>query len=125
MNDNEMQSILRQAIDRSRSYDEIVHVEIDTNDIDAVLAELASIYDGDIDSVALDDGSADIWIWQYDGPADTSDWRLRVKLDTTERDAWKWARDEQGYTGALADWLKMPADKRAEYEAGAEGIGTV
>lgn len=43
----------------------------------------------------------------------------------SEREAWQWARDQQGYEGTLADWLAMPADERAEYEAGARGEGTV
>lgn len=42
-----------------------------------------------------------------------------------DEDAWKWATQNQGYTGTFADWQAMDDGERAEYEAGAAGIGTV
>jgi len=39
--------------------------------------------------------------------------------------AWKYAVAEQGFTGDFAEWQSQDDDERAEYECGAEGIGTV
>jgi hypothetical protein len=47
--------------------------------------------------------------------------------DHGEREAlaYEWAKSQQGYTGGYTDWLRLPADERAEYEAGAAGNGTL
>ena len=39
--------------------------------------------------------------------------------------AWKYAVAEQGFTGDFLEWQSQDDDERAEYESGAEGIGTV
>lgn len=42
-----------------------------------------------------------------------------------EHIAYAWAVREQGYDGTYADWRRLSAAERAEYEDGAAGIGTV
>ena len=42
----------------------------------------------------------------------------------TEVEAWKYARDNQGYSGTIRDWLDMGEMERAEYESGASGTPT-
>jgi hypothetical protein len=39
--------------------------------------------------------------------------------------AWKYAVADQGFTGDFAEWQSQDDGERAEYESGAEGIGTV
>lgn len=43
---------------------------------------------------------------------------------TSEEQAYKWAKANQGFEGTLEQWLALPADERAEYEQGAAGIPT-
>lgn len=74
------QTILADAISRSRTQNERVSVEIEAGDISDVLAELASLCDGEIDSTTENDGSHDVWGWT-EGMADGEmDWRLCVTL---------------------------------------------
>lgn len=42
----------------------------------------------------------------------------------TDYEAWQWAAREQGYTGDYDAWTQMAEAERAEYEDGAQGIGT-
>lgn len=48
-----------------------------------------------------------------------------IRDDSKELKAWKYAVRSQGYTGTYADWLQLSDDDRAEYETGAQGVGTV
>jgi len=51
--------------------------------------------------------------------------RTRLDRAEAERDAYAWARREQGYAGTLAEWCSMDSATRASYEDGAAGIGTI
>jgi hypothetical protein len=46
-------------------------------------------------------------------------------LTQSDMAAYKWAVAEQGFEGTYQEWMDMDADERAEYEDGAQGIGTV
>lgn len=41
----------------------------------------------------------------------------------TEKQKYEWAVAQQGYEGSYRDWRAMSPDERAEYEAGAAGLG--
>jgi len=41
-----------------------------------------------------------------------------------ERQAYKWARDNQGFAGTWQDWESLDAETRRQYELGAAGIPT-
>ena len=70
---------LTQAIDRSRSHNEIVAVEFSGNHADLLVA-LDELWEGDIDSVVENDGTVDVWdCGSSSGEADM-DWRLSVTL---------------------------------------------
>ena len=70
---------LRSAIDRSRQLSEIADATF-SGDQAALQAALAEMYDGNIDSVALDDSRVDVWGWTDDMPEGQMDWRLTVTL---------------------------------------------
>lgn len=76
----EINMTLTQAIDRSRSHNERVSVEVAAADISEVLAELGSLYDGEIDSAQENDGTHDVWGYQADAPEGEMDWRLCVTI---------------------------------------------
>lgn len=75
---------IREAIERSRSHNEIVHVQVPSKhsdrDADAAMLQgtLGAEYDGEIDSAWENDGSLDIWGYDEDAPAGEMDWRLKV-----------------------------------------------
>ena len=71
---------LLEAIERSISQTEIVHLEWDGGDEATLVAELYAIHDGDVDSVRLDDGTIDVWGFREDAPEGDMDWRLCVTL---------------------------------------------
>jgi hypothetical protein len=71
---------LQAAIDRSISHNEIAYVEIEAADIAEALAELASIYDGEIDDARENDGSYGVWGWQEGMAAGEMEWRINVTL---------------------------------------------
>ena len=71
---------LQDAIDRSISHTEIVHLEWDGDDEATLVAELYAIYDGDVDSVRTNDGTIDVWGFREDAPEGEMDWRLCVTL---------------------------------------------
>ncbi len=48
----------------------------------------------------------------------------QFRHENRENMAWKWAVNNQGYTGTFSEWLEMDADEREEYEQGAQGIPT-
>lgn len=50
---------------------------------------------------------------------------MTMEEHSAEMANWDWAVNEQGYEGSFDDWMRMPADERAQYEDGAQGIGTV
>ena len=73
-----MTTELREAIDRSISHNEIVHLDWDGGDELNLVAALAPYHDGEIESVLID-GRVDVWGFQ-DGPDGQMDWRLSVCL---------------------------------------------
>lgn len=73
---------LTEAIARSRSHNEIVRVEVEAANISEVLAELATIYDGEIDDSQENDGTYGVWGWTEDMAEGEMDWRLNVTLTT-------------------------------------------
>jgi hypothetical protein len=44
---------------------------------------------------------------------------------TKDKQAYRWACDQQGFVGNYEKWVCLPAEERAEYEAGAAGFGTI
>lgn len=46
------------------------------------------------------------------------------KPNVGEREAYVWARDNQGFTGTWEDWQSLDAETRRQYELGAAGIPT-
>lgn len=73
---------LTAAIARSRSHNEIVSIEIEAKDISEVLADLAAIYDGEIDDARENDGTYGAWGWTEDMAEGEMDWRLNIRLAT-------------------------------------------
>ena len=77
---------LTDAMDMSRSHNEIVAVEWDGGDSSALIAELGGMHDGEIDSVdigpSIDSERPVIDVWGYDADAPEGDmeWRLYVTL---------------------------------------------
>ena len=67
------------AFARSGSHTEIVACEY-AGDEAALLADLAEVYDGEIDSVRENDGTIDIWGFREESPEGQTDWRLKVTL---------------------------------------------
>lgn len=47
-----------------------------------------------------------------------------AKFSVSEREAWAYAVEAQGFAGDMRAWLDLSLDERAEYELGAQGIGT-
>jgi len=78
------QRCLSDAIDRSRLLSEIANATF-AGDQAAMLAELRAMYDGNIDSVKIDDSRVDVWGWTDDMPEGTMDWRLTVTIGKTSR----------------------------------------
>lgn len=75
---------LQSAIDRSRSHNETASVRLEARDISDVLAELGSLYDGEIDSARENDGSYDVWGWTEGMAEGEMDWRLNVTIDAAK-----------------------------------------
>lgn len=76
----ETQEIIINAIARSRSHNEIVSIEIEAADISEVLAEMAALYEGEIDDSRENSGAYDIWGYTDDMAEGEMDWRLKVTL---------------------------------------------
>jgi len=70
---------LQQAIDRSRSHNERVHVEFRGDRTDLMVA-LDGLYDGEIDDAEENNGTIDVWGWTEDMAEGEMDWRLCVTL---------------------------------------------
>lgn len=73
---------IKEAIARSISHDEIVHITIDGDSGDA-LAEINAAWDGETDHTLADyEGSyrLDVWGWTDKTPDDKQDWRLNIKF---------------------------------------------
>jgi len=71
---------LKQAIERSRAYNERPTVEFAGSKSD-LLAALYGLYGGEIDDAIENDGTLDVWGWTGDMAGSEMDWRLRVKLN--------------------------------------------
>ena len=56
--------------------------------------------------------------------ADMVHGRVFCGTGLSDEAAWKWARDNQGFTGDYAEWTAQDDDERGEYELGAAGIPT-
>jgi len=82
MNEKDKTMTLRQAIDRSRSHNEIVSIEYAATDSTELELALGDIYDGQIDSACENDGAIDVWGWTEEMADGEMDWRLRVTLTT-------------------------------------------
>ena len=67
------------AFARSGSHTEIVACEY-AGDEAALLADLAAMYDSEIDHVQENDGTIDVWGFREDAPEGKMDWRLNVTL---------------------------------------------
>lgn len=100
---------LQSAIDRSISHNEIASVRLEARDISEVLAELGSLYDGEIDSARENDGSYDVWGYP-EGTENETDWRLNVQLPTVKIGEW-------GYHKGMGHWYAYPADADAVRDA--------
>jgi hypothetical protein len=70
---------LQEAIDRSVSHTEVVAVEFGGGDEADLVAELHTLYDGEINSVEAD-GKIDVWGYQTEAGDGEMDWRLSVTL---------------------------------------------
>ena len=57
--------------------------------------------------------------------ADMVHGRIVLESGATDEAAWQWAMRQQGFTGDFAAWQSMDDEERAEYEAGAAGVGTI
>lgn len=78
---------LQAAIDRSISYDEIVHITVDGHDSGDVLATLHVITDCEIDYAMCDgDGDPRIDVWGFEEDAKDGEmlWRLCVRFEEDE-----------------------------------------
>lgn len=47
-----------------------------------------------------------------------------ARATASDREAFDWARQQQGFTGTYADWQALDDGTRKAYEDGAAGIGT-
>lgn len=72
-------SKLQQAIERSRSHDEIVVVEF-AGDHSELMATLDGLYNGEMDTRTDHGGAVDVWGWTEDMAEGEMDWRLCVTL---------------------------------------------
>ena len=70
---------LADAIERSRSHDEIVTIEV--ADPDAARAEIAALYSGEIDSV-LNGDTLEVWGWTDAQAEDQMDFRVHLRAGT-------------------------------------------
>ena len=68
------------AFARSGSHTEIVACEYAGGDDCNLVADLAAMYDGEIDHVRDNDGTIDVWGFREDAPEGEMDWRLKVTL---------------------------------------------
>ena len=57
--------------------------------------------------------------------ADMVHGRVMVGDEMSDESAWRYAVANQGFEGDFAAWQTQDDDERAEYETGAQGIGTV
>jgi hypothetical protein len=75
----ELQTTLRDAIDRSRQLDDRISVEVDC-DIDTLVCELSALADEgiEIDYAQENDGRHDVWGYDPDQDDDSMAWRLIV-----------------------------------------------
>jgi len=76
-----MNNVLAQAIERSRQHTEIVSIEWDAGDEAALLAELHTLYAGEIDTACENDGTIDVWGFLAGAAEGQMEWRLRVAID--------------------------------------------
>lgn len=70
------------------------------------------------------DRDSDEWEESYAEFAEARDAALAGRIirgSDDDKAAFKWACQEQGFTGTWDDWLAMPIEEREEYEAGATG----
>ena len=77
---------LQEGIDRSISHDEIVHITIDGDSGDALVA-LHVLWDGDIDHRMCDyEGvdEMDVWGWTDETNPDDQDWRMAIRFREAE-----------------------------------------
>lgn len=74
------QEELKQAIDISVYENRIVHVEMQGGSIENIVADIAAVYDGDVDHATENDGSHDVWGWP--GGDSEMEWRLKITLTT-------------------------------------------
>lgn len=72
------QEEISQAIDLSVHENRIVHIEIHGESIEDVMADIASVYEGDVDHATENDGSHDVWGWP--GGDSEMEWRLKITL---------------------------------------------
>ena len=77
---------LQQAINRSVSHDEIVSCVWNGGDESDLIAELATLYEGEIFAAKENDGTIDVWGTQPSDFEDLTAWRLRVELTRGEDD---------------------------------------
>lgn len=77
---NATATTLRDAIDRSQSHNEIVHVEWDGGDLPTLLAELGAIHDGEVDWASENNGTYDVWGIPESDPEGEMVWRLNVTM---------------------------------------------
>ncbi len=79
------QEQIEAAIARSISHDEIVHLTIDGDSGDALVAAHIA-WDGETDHRMIDaEGvdTMDIWGWTDETPANEQDWRLAIRFSET------------------------------------------
>jgi hypothetical protein len=91
------------------------HYTMTQSETDTWYIDDASAHDALHD--ALRDAHPGCEIYDADG--------IVVDVVADDMGAYKWAVAEQGFDGTYQEWMDMDADERAEYEDGAQGIGTV
>ena len=74
------QDEISQAIDLSVHENRIVYIETQGESIEYIMADIASVYEGDLDHATENDGSYDIWGWP--GGDSEMEWRINVTLTT-------------------------------------------
>ncbi len=74
------QDEISQAIDLSVHENRIVYIETQGESIEDIMADIASVYEGDLDHATENDGSYDIWGWP--GGDSEMEWRINVTLTT-------------------------------------------
>lgn len=75
--------------------------------------------------ITVSDDGESYCVGEYDGNQTWMRFDGRVsESQVAEREAFAWARANQGFSAPYEEWLKMDTEERQQYERGAAGLPT-